>query len=367
MLCVLTLASRSRASEVFKNFTEGQFDSSFSVDYFKTEANYSAEGATTALVNGNNFSIYDINFLGRYVLLTNFGIFSALNIGNAESSNAIATRKNSTLNNLTFGGDYMVYKQGVFSSYLDISYDLPLEKIKTDTDSALNNDGAGQLKISLTSVLDYAGYVPYGQIGLNYRTEGLSTLLTYRTGIEFRFEEPFALGLGLAGYVSVKDDAKTSAALERDNITQRVNAGSKRFYSVNPNSLDSDFYFKYIHDQDLTIKAGGGLTLIGSNSAQGYHAGFAILWSLGRKAFSNVVPQQKKAKPAAAPRFQEDTNDGVNQDYFKTVKPTKEEYVKPVDEESTIVTKPAVQKSTPRGNDKDYKIKLKKIRKKKSF
>ncbi|MBC7421672.1 MAG: hypothetical protein H7328_13165 [Bdellovibrio sp.] len=365
---VLTLALQSHASEVFKSFAEDRFESQISVDYFKTEANYSSEGTSSGLPSGNSYQITDIHILGRYVPLIDFGIYAGLNIGNSQSINTVATRKNSTLNNITFGADYLLYKADAFSTYGDLSYDFALEKVKSDTDSVLNNDGAGQLKVGLTSIFDFGGIVPFAQLGLNYRTQGLSTLLTYGGGIEFRFENSLTLGGALNGYLTIKEDSNTNQAFERDNITLRVNGGSKRFYGINPNNLDSDIYLKYSYDQDLSFKFGGGTTLLGSNSAQGYHLGAAVVWGIGGRRVRYSRPVRRE-NPVIQPRqqtphFQEDTNDGVNQDYFKPVKPSKEEYVKPVDEDLKIETKALPRNSTPPVNDKEYQIKLKKLKKK---
>ncbi len=380
-LGALAVALQSNAGEVFRTFNEGRFDSNFSVDYFKTEANYSSSGSSTSLGASNSYQILDINILGRYVPKNDFGVFGAFNIGSAESSNAVATRKNSTLNNFTIGSDYLLYKADILETYVEASYDHDLEKIKSDTDSVMNNDGAGHLKISVTSILDYGGFVPYARGGIDYRTEGLSTLFTYGGGLEIRFENAIVLGAGLNGYLTLKEDSKTNQAFERDNLTARVNAGSQKFYGINPNSLDTDFYFKYEADQDLSFKLGGGLTVLGSNSAQGYHVGAAVTWGFGgnqygrsydRPAYRETPAARRsppKPKPQTSPRFEEDTRDGVNQDYFKSVKPTKEEYVKPVEEESQIITKPLPgakqQLVTPPAYEKDYKIKLKKKKKKK--
>ena len=71
--------------------------------------------------------------------------------------------------------------------------------------------------------------VPFAKAGINYRTEGLSTLFLYTIGTEFRFDF-VSLGAGLNGLMSIKDDDKTNQPQDREFITNQVNAGSKRYY-----------------------------------------------------------------------------------------------------------------------------------------
>lgn len=377
-LGALATALQSNAGEVFRNFNEGRFDSTLSVDNFKTEANYSSGGASTQLGGGNTYQIMDIKLLGRYVPKTDWGTYAAFNIGSAESSDALATRKNSSLNRLTFGADYLFYKADIFTTYGEVAYEHPLETFKSDTDSVLNSDGASHLKVGVTSILDYGGFVPFARGGIEYRTEGLSSLLTYGGGLEVRFESAISLGASVNGYLTIKEDSSTNQAIERDRVTARVNAGSQNFYGVNPNNLEADFYFKYATDQDLVFKAGGGVSLLGSNSAQGYRMGAAVTWGFGGDRYGRTYsrPTYREAQPIrstqpppkvqTSPSFQEDTNDGVNQDYFKPVKPTKEEYVKPVQSEPQVKKQPAKQAPQLSPDlEKDYKIKLKKKKKRK--
>ena len=357
-----------QADEIFKSFAAERFETYFSTNYYKTQANYSSQGTQTSLPSGNSFNILDINMKGRYVPAADFGIYGALNIGSSESADSLATRRNSTLNNITFGVDDLFYKGDLISSYLDLSFGHSLDKYKADSDSVMNNDGAEEFKAKVTTIFDLDAIYPFAQGGLNYRTEGLSTLLTYAGGIEVRFIQA-TVGAGLYGYLTLKEDSKTNTAYERDTFTNRVNAGSKTFNGVNPNNLDSDFYVKFEFGPDINLKVNAGTSIMGSNSASGSHIGGTLAWAFGglqrnysRPARRATPVKEKVANPT--PHFQEDTDDGVNQDYFKTVKPSKDNYIQQVDEGGKPV-KVAPVKPSPPESEKDYKIKLKKLKKKK--
>ncbi len=367
ILCVLTISFKSYGNEVFKNFTDGRFDSNYSFEFFKTEANFSSDGAAVALPSGNYYQISNINLSGRYVPTSDLGFFTSVNIGNAESSNPSATRKNSTLNQFTLGIDYLMYDSGTFSMYADVSYGYAIEKIKLDTDSVLNNDGADEVRAQLTTIINLDGIYPFGRIGVNYRNEGLASLMTYAAGFELRYEQ-IALGGGIDGYLTIKEDAKTNQSIDRDTVTARVNAGSKAFYGINPNHMDSDIYLKYRFDEEISLKVNGGYSLIGSNSAQGFHVGIAFAWGFGGQQNSQrLVPVYREIPTTKKPptkKFEEDTNDGVNQDYFKPVKPSQDNYIKQMDEPKAVVPQdePSIPATKPMpAAPPGYKLKLKKI------
>ncbi|MBC7458982.1 MAG: hypothetical protein H7235_11925, partial [Bdellovibrionaceae bacterium] len=377
-LCAFILTPNVGAEEIFKNFSEDRFDSYFSANYFKSTANYSSQGTQTGLASGSSYQITDVNILGRYVPYTDLGTFVSFNVGNSEATDLVATRRNSTLNIVTLGVDYQIYKSNSFSSYVDFSYGYAVEKFKVDTDSSLNSDGADQIKVQMTAIYNFDSFSPYARGGINYRREGLSTLMTYGAGVEMHFDQ-VALGAGLDGYLTIKDDTNTNQAYARDFVTTRVSAGSKRFYGINPNSLDSDIYMKFGFDKDISFKINGGYTLLGSNSAVGFHLGGAFAWSFGdeTKSYSRPAPRrtapavkERRQQPQPVPqkRFEEDTNDGVNQDYFKPVQPSKDDYIQQMDDDHHISTKPLpgakVKKAVPEPPPEGYEVKLKKKKRK---
>ena len=191
--------------------------------------------------------------------------------------------------------------------------------------------------------------------------------------------------------MSIKDDEKTNQPLDRDSITNQVNAGSKRYYSINPNLTDSELYLKFDLDRDWAVKASAGYTLLGSNSAEGFHLGASLNWGFGgqskkyspaRSSFkkSDTKPTKPMKTDPADQTFREDTNDGVNQDYFKPVSPSKSDYIEQIEGSSESLqntTMPDLEtapvkiklKAKPGGNpvvEKEYKIKIRKKKKKRS-
>lgn len=382
---LLPLSFTAQAQDVFRSFTQNRFQSNLNTSYFKSEANFSSNGSQQSLPSGYSFQVIDVTVTARYVLIEDLGLHAGMNIASSESVDALSTRRNSTLNGVSLGADYLIYQDRSFTLYADLTYKHSIEKIANDTDSALNNDGASEVLATVTTLFDVGYMQPYLAGGVNYRTEGLSTLLTYKLGLQTSLGK-WTFGGALNGFASVVDDRETNTPAQRELITNRVSATSKKFYAINPNLLDSDIYLKYIFNPNLALHANGGYTIMGSNAAVGYHVGGGVSWGFGGDHYENyskpthrvtptvTAPMPKPVvQPKPQPRsqkFQEDTSDGVNQDYFKPVTPSQDPYydkiqdVPPAMEDEGEDFQINSKKVTPK-NDNEYKIKLKKTKKRK--
>lgn len=390
-LLTLVITEISWADDNFKNFTENRFDSGYSVNFFKTQANFNASGEQDVLKDDATFQNTDIELQARYVIWQDFGVYGGLNIGNSESNDINANRKNSSISYFNLGSDYQFYQSSWLSLFADAAYHHAIEKVAADTDSVMNSDGGSDFHVRMGSVMTLDYFQIFGGGGFKYRLSGLSSLLTYTLGMQSQFDQ-FVFGGAINGYASVMDDADTDNISEREAISLRVNAGSKKFNAINPNLLDTDFYFQYLFDRDISFKFNGGYTMIGSNSAVGYHVGLTLNWGFGGLDYINYskppeghrnqsVPKQVKPKVSPSTQFKEDTQDGVNQDYFKPVAPSKENYIDKVNgggspsgsgNGSQVIegSESEVQTRLKKNNsldpaDKDYKIKLKRKKKKK--
>lgn len=375
LFVVQVLSFRAKADNYFPSYQGGRTDFELSLNYFKSNSNFSSGGTKADLPAGNYMQAMDSTIYGRYVVVNDWAIFSNANISNAESSDSIATRTNSALNAISIGTDFQMISTNWFNLTAEFSYLQSLEKVKTDTDSVLNGDGANEAILLLGSTFNFDWIYPFFKGGIKYRTEGLSTLLVYTAGLETR-NDGIALGGLLTGYSTIKNDDKTDQSYIRDTVNARVDAFSKKYNSTNPNLIDSEVYLKYNFSSEFSMKTFAGYTLAGSNAAAGYHVGAAIDWGFGSNVNHTTYstsrkPVPKKTVPAKTGGFKEDTNDGVNQDYFKPVTPSKDEYIEQIEGSSKSLrnaTEPEPQVNSPAKPepfDSGYKIKLRKIKKKK--
>ncbi len=369
------------AGSVFRPYDLNRTDVELSIDYFKTNANFLADGSKSNLLNGYSFQTLNMLTNARYVFAEDLAATLQIGVGTAESNDSLASRTNSSVSHILVGADYQIFLSEEFSVSGDLTYSYAIEKVSATTDSAINHSGADELKGIVTTTFDLGTFAPFLAGGINYRTQGLSSLFIYSFGTDVHFEN-LIVGGRADGFVSIKDDEKTEQPLQRDAITNRVNGGSKRYYGVNPTLLDTEFYLKYMMNQNVGFKFFGGYTLLGTNTAEGFHVGAALNWNFGGEGSSSTSKKTPARKVIViqpdSKSFKEDTNDGVNQDYFKPVVPSKNNYIEqlegssqnlenatqPEPEEAPAQVKP-VRPLNPT-LEKDYKIKIKKKKKKSS-
>ncbi len=394
-LFVLMSSINLYAAKPYQVFKEGQFDLDIETQYYKSTANFDADGKKTDLATGNYYQIIDFSSAVRWGFSDNLGFKVGFNVGNAESSNFIATRTNSVFNRIDIGVDYMLLDTSTFQMFAELMYSHSLEKVSQSGDQVLSSNGASEIKPTLYARMDFDDFYPFAYIGANARGEELSTLLTYGGGGEFRFES-FGLGAAINGFTSVKDDKYTNQALVRDNVTTNVNGGSKKYFSINPSLLSSEFFVNFAIVDEAFIKLYAIYDVAGSNMSQGLGGGAQVtilfdgLFGGGSgsgsgssngssggsssKSKPRSVERPQKPKPTLPGQFQEDTQDGVNQDYFKPVTPSQDSYVQPIEENTPSPTEQEQQELRDRQeqqelkkqmNELDYTIKLKKVKKKK--
>lgn len=378
LLICIALSNQAVADVNFRSYHDGRFDFDASVNYFKTTSNFSSGGVKADLPSGYYLQTIDTTAQARYVLTDDFGIFAGGNVAVVESADSLSVRSNSILNKIFIGADFQFYNSSVLNFTGEVSYLQNLENIKADTDTVIGSDGANEITALVGSVFNFDWVYPFLKGGIKYRTEGLSTLFVYTVGLETRNDD-IALGGLLNGFSSIKDDDKTSVAYQREIITNRVNAFSKKYDSINPSVLDLEVYLKYNFTRNFEAKIFGGYALIGTNTAQGIHGGGSIGWGFGgddslhsyhKNTETRKVVPTKKVTPTT-PGFKEDTNDGVNQDYFKPVTPSEQLYVEPSEAPPKSYKKNSAPRSkvtdpTAAPSEGEYTIKLKKNKKKKA-
>jgi len=379
---VFLFSEKSGAYSPYQVFKKNRIDFNLTTNLFKTQANFIADGSQQNLNGSNYFQNIEVTPSVRWELFEDMGFIGGLNISSAESSDPLTTRKNSIANRIDVGADYLFWNSDIHETFFRFIYSQPLEKNNLNTDSVSTSDGAIEMKPEVIVRFNFDGFYPYFQGGLNYRSEGLSMLATYAAGAEVRFSE-IGLGAAVLGRASVKDDNYSNLASTRDTVNNSVNAGSKKYFAVNPNSTDIELNLNFSANENLLFKFFGGYTMLGSNSAIGYNAGVSINFNFGGYSKYQSL-QKKKIKQQPAEKlntisreptptdFKEDTNDGVNQDYFKPVAPVapaQKNYINQVDGSAqNLDNATAIESSDSKTQDingaEDYQIKLKKKKKK---
>lgn len=318
IFCMLSTYQTALAQDVYRPFVAGRFDSYLNADYFSSSSNYDSNGSKQNLISGASLQNISTEMDIRYLFWDKLGIYTGLLFNNVQTSNGVRDRSNSNLSYYSFGADLEVYHNYYWTVYVDGNYRMSNEEINVAGDDALTSDGANEGNISGVGIFQADSWRFYGKAGYGYRAEGLSQLVRYGFGGDYAFGS-FRVGLNFPGYSTVQDDEKTATAIDRDLLTTRVNGGSRRYYAVNPNSLEGQLYAIYNMGKDFSVKVYGGSTIIGSNSAEGIVAGLALNWGFGiaQKTFKSQDVPNNSSLPDDEAGFKVNTNDGVDQGIFQ--------------------------------------------------
>lgn len=346
LIAVLSFLSLpAGAVDNYKEYRRDRWDFELSTQYFYSEANYpSSGGSSQNLPSGNHYSLWDLNLESRYMPRSDWSLFGWGKLSNSESKDSLATRSNSSITEIAAGMDFMMYN-GAFQLVPEFIAIIPLEDVDPNSDAVLNSEGVFEFHSRLIAQKDFGSFRGYGWAGFNYRGDGRSFLLPYGLGAQFKLQR-MRLGAELFGYRSITDD--TEDTVVRTGYINGANAGSMKFYSVNPNLLDSQVYWNWLVSPKWTLQVNGGTTLTGSNMAAGFHVGGFIRYSFDMtegyseepayEPVNSPVPKYRSnmyesemSSEKQVPTFREQTDDGIDQNLFKP-RPTKKPRKKKVDD-----------------------------------
>lgn len=336
----LLMSPSSFALENFKDFKRDTWDFDLETEYFHSEANYTSYGGGSQnLFSGNSYQLIDTQFRTRYVPRSSYSFFGWVTLSNAESVDSVATRRNSAFSAGAVGMDFLMYAD-LFDAIGEVVAVMPFDNIENDSDKVFTNEGVFEVRSRLVLQKKIGSARGYGWLGFNYRAGGRSFLMPWGVGAQARLSRVL-LGAEVFGFQSVSDDTDKNNFL-RTSYVNAVNAGSMKFYSINPSLIDTQAYIQLSLSPRWTVQGNGGMTLAGENSASGFHVGAFIRYSFdmtsgyrieeNQKTISSPVPKQRSnmydqrdttlSSEKKVRQFREDTSDGVDQGAFKP-RPTK--------------------------------------------
>lgn len=316
----------------YKEFKRDHWDFEASTEFFRSEANYpSSGGGSQNLNSGNYFQTLDFTFGTRYMPRQTWSIFAEGTVSNAESKDSLATRTNSSFSEAQLGVDFVMYSD-LFQMIPEVVVVIPTEKVNSTSDTVLNSEGVMEVRSRLLAQKDFGTWRGYGWLGFNYRGDGRSFLMPWGVGVQMK-KNRFRWGGELFGYQSISDDTDKNSTT-RTAYINGVNAGSLKYYGTNPALMDTQVFATWLISPKWSMQVNGGMTLMGSNSAAGFHAGGVFRYSFD---MSEGYVEEPPVAPIDSPvpsyrsnmynselgsekkvnQFREDTADGVQQDIFK--------------------------------------------------
>lgn len=298
--------SQAWGYHTWKSYPLNSWDYELQLRSFQATANYLSQGNLfERLPSGQSYRVTHVEPRVRWHL-RRWALFSELQFGSAQSQNLNETRTNSGLSQILLGTDFILY-QGRFALLPEFRLEVPLQRNSVDSDATSLGEGALQLSARWIAQAHFWRIRWASFLGFVYRDGGRSALMPWGLMTEFQFRK-FVLGNEIQVFQSVSLDSDTGTRESaRREWANRVNAGSQRYFSVNPNWSENTTWARFVVDRSLWMQAGAGFTLNGSNSGAGWNA------------FVGLLYRSRPPTPRASDRlesFQIQTEDGVSQDLF---------------------------------------------------
>lgn len=241
------------------------------VSYFDSKANYDINGGSYVdLINGRYYKSVLGEFGFEYWLMNDFSVIAQLGVNRAESYDGVFTRESTEATDLLVGGRFVAMRLPVILiPELWVSY--PFNKFDETTDEVLTGEGVMRGFAGLWVELPIHQFFPYAEVGYLHQDGGRAGLFQYQAGVNWKIPS-FKIGGGAYGSIVVVHDDLQDTRVLRDTVTQRVNGGSYKYYSVDPSVLGLEAHASFDMNENFRFNAGIDKTINGEASAAGWTA-----------------------------------------------------------------------------------------------
>ena len=315
--------------------------------YYYSNSNYnSAAGNYTSLPSTNNL----VNYSAIANVRTNLTHLQWSFYGDVQFSDTVTkgVLYNNSTGNFSFGriGTDFVMLDSFMRLIPEFFLQVPFSSIDfTNSNNAAIGEGVTVASARMNAELKLDWFSLGGYAGYSYRSNGRSAQFPYSAYAQMDFGS-VRLGGVLSGYTSLTNDQDTSNYSYRTTWQYNADAGSQLFGAVNPSLLQVDVFADFIPVKEMTISAGGGTSLNGSNMANGWNVVGAFTYRFG-----GVDKRNKESQPLQD--FHEQTKDGVDQSLFENPNPPTRKAPTSSDVKSNMdKTEMKLEMKTKKGNSK---------------
>lgn len=249
----------------------------FDAKLFSSEDNFdSVDGTFEKLGPNKYFNVNTYRLEWNYVATSRKAYKLGLTASQGESSDGVSLRKNSVLTNAFLGMQYFLLTNPMkIKPELMVFYsNTPIDP---NGDDIILSEGVLEVKFGTWLQKKALSLDNYIYLGADYRADGRASLAEYAIGTKIDFDG-LALGGEAFGYQSITDDELTNTPSQRTAVTSRVNGGSLKYYSINPNLLSAKAYVEAQISEALALKGEYTFDLQGKNSAKGDTIGVLVVW-----------------------------------------------------------------------------------------
>jgi hypothetical protein len=264
-------ASAAAKPDFFQLQRAGSLRAFSSADYFATDGNYTADrGTTESLSSDGSYKNLQLSLGGQYALTPRWYAGADLSWARAESAAAAVNRTNAGLNEASAWMQYVGWIRPIWI-VPEVLAVYPFDRIDTSRDETLLGEGAIAVQAGAWLTKDFGSWAVLSYLGAKFQDEDRATLALYRIGAEYQHPR-FSLGLGLQGEEVLIDDKNVDSPEQRTVVTNRVNAGSLKYFAINPTLVEAKLWtsFRFSKESLMRLSLADGID--GANAAQGLTA-----------------------------------------------------------------------------------------------
>ncbi len=292
----ILISSASGLAATPPKFRKGQLKGSLITEFYTTDSNYDKQGGSfESLPNDNKFTYIAAKPSFTYGLTNKVGLSTGLTYAYGKSETSTATRTNGAVTDANFS---LYYKLATKSFYLlpQIRTSVPILTFDPDDDKAIINEGALRVEFGAWVEKKFLKHRFYFYTAYAYQGDGRAHFAPWEVGA-YNSIGRFLYGGSIWGQEIISDDEFIDSPETRSNRTDQFNAGSLRFYAVNPNIMNAKawagmrifnnflFYLKY----EKSIN--------GSNTANGQSILAELKWRI-------INPRRSRKRRLKIDRFQ---------------------------------------------------------------
>lgn len=280
--CAILILLSVAPAAAFQNFSSvsEQWQLELGTDGFFTHANYLGDSTQQILLPSHIYNNYGTFLHGSYNLDHEWSILGTIDSAYAHSDDGSSARNAYNVSDAGIGLQYLRRYTWIWLAP-EFSASYAFNPVEVNTDTVLVGEGAATISGILNALKIWTHAIQsYGYLGYTYRFDGRSSLLPFDFGSKFRLIKPW-FGAEIRGYRTAFEDEDTNSPSMRTSVTDRVDAGSLRYYSINPSLVEGEIFTEIFFNPKLMARLAGNVTLWGQNTAQGYGYFFSLKYAFG--------------------------------------------------------------------------------------
>lgn len=273
-------------------YKEGRWIFKAKESYFSSNSNYNRAGEEVSLPSNGYFQTFTSSFSLTHDVSKRLSLYTIFDAVYGKSRDAQFERTRFIPTEIKFGGDFLLTKIW-FNVVPEAQLTIPITTVSDTTDEVILNEGAVETKLGLYLSKHTKWLSGYAYGGYIYRSDGRSSLFSYDFQL-LKSLNTVQIAAGLWGYYSLTDDIYILETQRRDVVTSRVNGGSLRFYSVNPNITEIGGSIGFPLFDGIFSRLGLSTTMAGERTAAGSTIWATLSYTFGSTTKSPMYQEQKR-------------------------------------------------------------------------